>query len=762
MMVGVDYLGRWEMEEGMETAIDVMRDLIRRGVRQDYFIPNAELEMKEDEIALLDTADGVKQEVWAYFTNSLCDPTAFVNKNESKSLGSFSRVVVFTILGVGHFDRNPVMFAVQCHNCPPQHLVEKMLQFSHQMRSRAPSTTSYPSMYSPSNFATVHGKISAASSLRGSVTSQREQFRKPIPFQSPKLPDTAIRRQESLGFDRPSFVYDHSEDQMQKDTILLNYCIDDIETMCRSLRESRSGVGSNGPVRMLEDYKATDFISMFQKFKLAFNLLGRLNPEISDPNAAELMHHLFPPLAFLMDACVDLFDEDVQREVATPFLTQVAITLMRNCLGSREITIWEACGDYWRLPKSDFEGTTVPYKPLFLDGWSPGYIVFEEPEEQKKILRKPSQKKTIPKVVSDTESDYGSDGSVYNVGKQDYKPDKSVARGGGQEEWRDLLMKSGSEIALVTYTREGANRRELSVLKGDYLEILNTDRKWWKVRNKTHEIGFVPYTILKTLIYKEAEDYWRESQNKNIQPRSPSPYKEKQTERRYRSPSPDIQRPRNPVPPPRQKRSPSPPPRHNKSPSPAPRQRRSPSPTQRRHRSPSPAPSLPPPPPPQPIISETPTILRKVSKSRPRERSNSVETSYSMAEELRHVLSFYSEEKQRNLDILHTPEIFIDQRSTAREVKEWLKAKQFSARVQKQMDGMSGRQVLGMQREALEAAFGKEEGGRLDSQIILSRNQTKYTQGKNSELRAILEKAKKRAEVKKNSLEELDVDLSQV
>ena len=79
------------------------------------------------------------------------------------------------------------------------------------------------------------------------------------------------------------------------------------------------------------------------------------------------------------------------------------------------------------------------------------------------------------------------------------------------------------------------------------------------------------------------------------------------------------------------------------------------------------------------------------------------------------------------------------------------------------MDGMSGRQVLGMKREALEAAFGKEEGGRLDSQIILSRNQTKYTQGKNSELRAILEKAKKRAEVKKSgSQEELEVDMSQV
>merc|ERR1719483_723388 len=443
-----------------------------------------------------------------------------------------------------------------------------------------------------------------------------------------------------------------------------------------------------------------------------------------------------------MDACLDLFDEDVQIEVATPFLTQDAITLIKNCLSSREVTIWDACGDYWKLPKSEFEGSTVPYKPLFLDGWSPGYIVFEDLEEPKQINRNPSQRPQKPKVASDTESDYGSDGSVYNVGKQTYKPDKSSVRGGGQEDWRDLLMKSGSEIGLVTYTREGANRRELSVSKGDYLEILNTDRKWWKVRSKSQEVGFVPYTILKALIYKEAQDYWRESQ-KSARPRSPSPYKEIPPARRPRSPSPELRRSHSPSITHRRTRSPSPPPRRN--------------------RSPSPAPSLPPPPPPQPIISETPTTLRKASKRKPRERSNSVETSYSMAEELRHVLSFYSEEKQKHLDILQTPDIFLDQRSTAREVKEWLKAKQFSSRVLEQMDGMSGRQVLGMKKEALEGAFGKEEGGRLDSQIILSRNQTKYTQGKNSELRAILEKAKKRAETKKSaSQEQLDLDMSQV
>ena len=37
------------------------------------------------------------------------------------------------------------------------------------------------------------------------------------------------------------------------------------------------------------------------------------------------VHHLLPPLALLMDACLDLFDEDVQREVASPFITKVNV-----------------------------------------------------------------------------------------------------------------------------------------------------------------------------------------------------------------------------------------------------------------------------------------------------------------------------------------------------------------------------------------------------------------------------------------------------
>ena len=77
---------------------------------------------------------------------------------------------------------------------------------------------------------------------------------------------------------------------------------------------------------------------------------GRLHPDIREPTASELTHHLCPPLAFLVDACQDLFDEQVsgdtrqlhtlagaqvQTEVATPFLTQKAIDLLKASLSTR-------------------------------------------------------------------------------------------------------------------------------------------------------------------------------------------------------------------------------------------------------------------------------------------------------------------------------------------------------------------------------------------------------------------------------------------
>ena len=97
-----------------------------------FTIFRTELEIREDEIVLLDTTDGIKQEVWAYLTTSVVEPVAFVNKTISNGI---SRVVVFTVVGVqGMYDKYNLMFAVQCHNAQPEDVVERILQVTDNMR----------------------------------------------------------------------------------------------------------------------------------------------------------------------------------------------------------------------------------------------------------------------------------------------------------------------------------------------------------------------------------------------------------------------------------------------------------------------------------------------------------------------------------------------------------------------------------------------------------------------------------------------------
>lgn len=77
----------------------------------------------------------------------------------------------------------------------------------------------------------------------------------------------------ALGFERPSFQYSISEDPVQKDTILLNYCIDDIERFRAEIRAKHFPDEVLGKSRRLSEPRAIDFVNIFQKFKLAFNLL---------------------------------------------------------------------------------------------------------------------------------------------------------------------------------------------------------------------------------------------------------------------------------------------------------------------------------------------------------------------------------------------------------------------------------------------------------------------------------------------------------
>ena len=135
MILSCDFLGKWEVGAigprgeaqsndavlspppppgaKMLTAVDVMRDLISNGVKQDEYLANTELEVREEEVILLDTSEGVRQELEVFLTGSICDPMAFVNRDRS-TLESLSRVLVFTVQGFqGAYDKYNLMFAFQ-------------------------------------------------------------------------------------------------------------------------------------------------------------------------------------------------------------------------------------------------------------------------------------------------------------------------------------------------------------------------------------------------------------------------------------------------------------------------------------------------------------------------------------------------------------------------------------------------------------------------------------------------------------------------
>ena len=53
-----------------------------------------------------------------------------------------------------------------------------------------------------------------------------------------------------------------------------------------------------------------------------------------------------------------------------------------------------------------------------------------------------------------------------------------------------------AKIVQSNYDRVGTNHKELTVSRGEYLEVLNDSKNWWECRNVQNRVGFVPHTIL--------------------------------------------------------------------------------------------------------------------------------------------------------------------------------------------------------------------------------------------------------------------------
>ena len=53
-----------------------------------------------------------------------------------------------------------------------------------------------------------------------------------------------------------------------------------------------------------------------------------------------------------------------------------------------------------------------------------------------------------------------------------------------------------SRIYAVKADRKGQNNKELTVRRGELIEIENNSKKWWRARNFHGDVGHVPHNIV--------------------------------------------------------------------------------------------------------------------------------------------------------------------------------------------------------------------------------------------------------------------------
>jgi len=339
-----------------------------------------------------------------------------------------------------------------------------------------------------------------------------------------------------------------SSDKYEKDVNILNRCFDDIEKFIarlqhaaaafrelekrrRSRKSKKKDLGDGMLSMRAKPPPEREFEDIFQKFKLSFNLLAKLKAHIHDPNAPELVHFLFTPLALIVDASHDShYGPNLPAKVVPPLLTKSAVDLLINCLTSKESELWHSLGEPWYVPMEQWKGYVPPYKPVFMDGWSPAMLedfsstngrggrgegddsTINEDEaytingygdaevlEHDRRYNKPESQKVLreERMGGSLEQDFRVNRNSESGESEDERTEEEQIRfDRAQRNFMMDLFGRSAKVVQVTYPRTANNEKELTVVRGEYLEVMDDTRKWWKARNIEGQVGHVPHTIV--------------------------------------------------------------------------------------------------------------------------------------------------------------------------------------------------------------------------------------------------------------------------
>lgn len=266
-------------------------------------------------------------------------------------------------------------YTFQCQSTSAVHIVEDLKQVrsgktvthvrhSSQMSSpslvqKASSTTTAVNSFAPN----YDADADASSELSVVVQRKVSSHRRPLQHQQ------FIRHNRHS--DENSST---SSEKYERDVTVLNHCFDDIEKFIARLqhaaaasrelerrqhsRKSKKKWPGEGllTLRTKPPYEK-EFMDIFAKFKLSFNLLAKLKAHIHDPNAPELIHFLFTPLALIVDASHDAYyNPNISGRTIDPLLTREAVNLLCNCVTSKETELWRSLGEVWTIPRDQWKG----------------------------------------------------------------------------------------------------------------------------------------------------------------------------------------------------------------------------------------------------------------------------------------------------------------------------------------------------------------------------------------------------------------------
>nr|XP_015801353.2 epidermal growth factor receptor kinase substrate 8-like protein 1a isoform X1 [Nothobranchius furzeri] len=288
---------------------------------------------------------------------------------------------------------------------------------------------------------------------------------------------------------------DRSQEDINREIDILNHCIEDLQKFMLRLHQAseaqtvlnqrkkrgdrKSKKNTNQCAGDLLTTKATlppeeQFVGIFQKVKYSICLLDRLKFSLKQPDAPELLHHIFVPLKQMAKTNGG---PTLGASVVSPAMTRGAVSLLQEHLNEEEKELWRSFGTNWTSCKS-----APPYSPVFLNGWKPpacdlSGLVLEDPVQSQLREDAVRESRQTPSLQEQTQAEnQGND--TDNVNR--------------------LPRKEGT-FCSCRYAFVARNNSELSVRQGETLEVLESSKRWWKCRSQKAQVGYVPYNILEPL-----------------------------------------------------------------------------------------------------------------------------------------------------------------------------------------------------------------------------------------------------------------------